>query len=78
MCGWLGAILLGLIVPAGVWGYYLLAILFTVFGLPRLLAPGRSIRLQRVYPRRVHGVLLLMGAAALWMVSRLLRQCRSR
>jgi hypothetical protein len=43
-----------------------------IFGLPRLFAPDHSIRLQqRSYPRRVHGVLLMMGAVGLWIVSRL-------
>ena len=35
-----GAILLALILPAIVWGFYLLAVLFAIFGLPRLLAPA--------------------------------------
>jgi hypothetical protein len=66
-----GAILLALILPAVVWGFYILAGLFAIFGLPRLFSPDRSIRLQqRLYPRRVHGVLLLLGAAGLWIVSR--------
>ena len=70
-----GAILLALIVPAAVWGFYILAALFAVFGLPRLYAPDRSIRLQqRLYPRRVHGVLLIMGAAGLWIASRLVHR----
>jgi len=51
--------LLVLVLPATVWGFYVLAVLFVIFGLPRLFAAGRSIRLQqRSYPRRVHGVLL--------------------
>jgi hypothetical protein len=67
-----GAILLGLVLPATVLGFYVLAILFVIFGLPRLFAPGRSIRLQQLsYPRRVHGVLLVMGAVGLWIISRL-------
>jgi hypothetical protein len=66
-----GAILLTLIVPAIVWGFYILAVLFAIFGFPRLFAPDRSIRLQqRLYPRRVHGVLLVVGAAGLWIASR--------
>ncbi len=70
-----GAILLALILPAVVWGFYLLAVLFALFGLPRLFAPDRSIRLhQRMYPRRVHGVLLMMGAAGLWIASRLVHK----
>ena len=66
-----GAVLVGLAFPAAVWGFYLLAVLFMIFAIPRLLTPRRSIRLQKVYSRRVHGVLLLMGAVGLWIVSRL-------
>src|SRR5260370_1038098 len=67
-----GAILLALVLPAAVWGFYVLAVLFVIFGLPRLFAPRGSIRLQqRSYPRRVHGVLLMMVAVGLWIVSRL-------
>ena len=70
-----GAILLALILPAIVWGFYVLTVLFAIFGLPRLFAPDRSIRLQqRLYPRRVHGVLLIMGAAGLWIASRLVHR----
>jgi hypothetical protein len=70
-----GAVLLALILPATVWGFYVLAALFVIFGLPRLFAPARSIRLQqRSYPRRVHGVLLVMGAVGLWIVSRLVHR----
>ena len=70
-----GAILLALILPAIVWSFHLLAVLFAIFGLPRLFVPDRSIRLQqRLYPRRVHGVLLMMGAAGLWIVSRLVHR----
>jgi hypothetical protein len=66
-----GAILLALILPAIVWGFHILAVLFAIFGLPRLFVPDRSIRLQKLYPRRVHGVLLLMGAAGLCIAFRL-------
>ena len=67
-----GAILLALVLPAAAWGFYVLAVLFVIFGLPRLFAPERSIRLQqRSYPRRVHGALLVMGAVGLWIFSRL-------
>ena len=67
-----GGILLALVLPATVWGFYVLAVLFVIFGLPRVFAPERSIRLQqRSYPRRVHGVLLVMGAVGLGIVSRL-------
>src|SRR6202158_1628522 len=41
-----GGILLALVLPATIWGLYVLAVLFVTFGLPRLFAPGRSIRLQ--------------------------------
>src|SRR5262245_14775641 len=68
-----GIILLVLIAPAVTLGYYILALLIALFGVPRLLTPHRSIRLQqRLYPRRVHGVLLIVSAAGLWTVSRLL------
>jgi len=68
-----GTTLLVLIPPALVWGFYILAILLAIFGFPRVFAPDRSIRLQqRLYPRRVHGVLLLMGAGGLWIADRLL------
>ena len=67
-----GGILLALVLPATVWGFYVLAVLFVIFGLPRLFVPERSVRLQqRLYPRRGHGVLLVMGAVGLWVVSRL-------
>ena len=67
-----GAILLALVLPATVWGFYVLAVLFVTFGLPRLFAPERSILLQqRFYPRRVHGALLVVGAVGLWIISRL-------
>ncbi len=66
-----GAILLGLVLPATIWGFYVLAVLLAIFGLPRLVTPGQSIRLQQLYSRRVHGVLLLVGAVGLWIVSRL-------
>jgi hypothetical protein len=36
-----GAVLLALILPAIVWSSYILAVLFAIFGLPRLLAPAR-------------------------------------
>jgi hypothetical protein len=70
-----GTILLVLIAPAVVLGYYILAVLFALTGMPRVLTPHRSIRLQqRLYPRRVHGALLMMSAAGLWIVSSLLRK----
>ena len=70
-----GAILFALILPAIVWGFYILAGLFAIFGVPRLFAPDRSIRLQqRLYPRRVHGVLLMIGAAGLWIASTLVQR----
>jgi hypothetical protein len=70
-----GAILLALIAPALVAGFYILAVLLALFGVPRLLTPHRSIRLQqRLYPRRVHGALLIISAAGLWIISRLVRK----
>jgi hypothetical protein len=66
-----GAMLLIMIVPSVVFRFYLLGFLLGAFGLPRLLAPERSIQLQqRLYPRRVHGVLLVAGAVGLWLFSR--------
>src|SRR5213592_3778733 len=63
-----GAILIALILPAVVWSFYILAIAFAIFGLPRLLTPAHSIRLQqRLYSRRVHGVVLILAAAGLWI-----------
>ena len=65
-----GAILLGIVVPSVALRLYLLAVLLGAFGLPRLVAPEPSIRLQRrLYSRRVHGLLLLAAAAGLWIVS---------
>ena len=70
-----GEILLALIAPALLVGFHILAVLFALFGVPRLLTPLRSIRLQqRLYPRRVHGALLIMSAAGLWIVARLMRK----
>jgi len=63
-----GAVLLAMVVPSVAFEFYLLGLLLGAFGLPRLVAPERSIRLQqRVYPRRVHGVLLLAAAMGLWI-----------
>ena len=65
-----GAVLLTMIVPSVAFEFYLLGLLLGAFGLPRLVAPGRSIRLQqRLYPRRVHGLLLLAAAVGLWIFS---------
>jgi hypothetical protein len=65
-----GVMLLVLIAPSLALGLYLLAFMLAAFGLPRVIGPERSIRLQqRLYPRRVHGVLLLAAAAALWLAS---------
>jgi len=70
-----GGILLALILPAIVWGFYIIAVLLALFGFPRLVAPERSIRLQqRLYPRRVHGVLLTIAAAGLWIASRVVHR----
>jgi hypothetical protein len=70
-----GAILLALIAPALLVGFYILAALFALFGVPRFLTPHRSIRLQqRLYPRRVHGALLILSAAGLWVIFRLERK----
>jgi hypothetical protein len=65
-----GAVLLAMIVPSVAFEFYLLGLVLGAFGLPRLVAPERSIRLQQqVYPRRIHGLLLLVAALALWIFS---------
>lgn len=65
-----GAVLLAFTVAALASGLLILGVLLAVFALPRLLVPDRSIRLQRLYPRRVHGALLLLAAATIWLVFR--------
>ncbi len=40
-----------LVLPASFWGFYVLAVLFVIFRLQ-----------QSSYPRKVHGVLLMIGA----------------
>jgi hypothetical protein len=65
-----GAVLLTMIVPSVAFDFYVLGLLLGAFGLPRLVVPEQSIRLQhRLYPRRVHGLLLLAAAVGLWMFS---------
>jgi len=65
-----GAVMLAMVVPSIVFRFYLLGSLLAAFGLPRVVVPERSIRLQQwLYPRRVHGVLLVAGAAGLWALS---------
>jgi hypothetical protein len=65
-----GAVLLAMVAPSVALELYTLGFLLGAFGLPRLVAPERSIRLQqRLYPRRVHGLLLLAAAVGIWIFS---------
>src|SRR5262249_44055260 len=65
-----GAVLLGMIIPSVALRLYLLGALLGAFGIPRVFAPEQSIQLQqRLYPRRVHGLILLAAAAGLWVIS---------
>jgi hypothetical protein len=51
------------------WFHRTLAIALGISGAWRLLFPANSIRTQEgLYPRRVHGCLLLAGAIAVWML----------
>lgn len=65
-----GTLLLALAIPCLVWhGWYFRALFagLTVSGAWRLCFPQSSIRMQRrLYPRRVHGVLLAGGAILVW------------
>jgi hypothetical protein len=65
-----GAVLLLLAIPCIVWrGWYFWTLLpaLAVSGIWRLCFPQNSIRAQRtLYPRRVHGVLLIGGALLVW------------
>jgi hypothetical protein len=67
-----GVLLVALAVPCLAWsGWYFRTLLsaLTVSGIWRLCFPQNSIRLQRtIYPRRVHGVLLIGGAIVIWTV----------
>ena len=65
-----GAVLLALAIPCGLWrGWYfsMLFLALAVSGIWRLCFPQNSIRAQRsLYPRRVHGILLIGGALLGW------------
>ena len=65
-----GAALLLLAIPCIVWrGWYFWTLLLAlaVSGIWRLCFPQNSIRAQRtLYPRRVHGLLLIGGAFLVW------------
>lgn len=66
-----GAILL-LMLLAFFYRLYILGILLGIFALPRLLTPERSHRFQqKLYGRRVHGLVLLAAGVALWVFSKL-------
>jgi hypothetical protein len=65
-----GAVLLALAVPCVLWGgwyFRMLLLALAVSGIWRLCFPQSSIRAQRtLYPRRVHGLLLIGGALLVW------------
>jgi hypothetical protein len=65
-----GAVLLALAIPCLVWrGWYfwMLFLALAVSGIWRLGFPQSSIHAQRtLYPRRVHGLLLLGGGLLVW------------
>jgi hypothetical protein len=65
-----GAVLLALAIPCVLWrGWYfsMLFLALAVSGIWRLCFPQNSIRAQRsLYPRRVHGILLIGGALLVW------------
>jgi len=67
---WLGAVLLVLAIPSVIWrGWYfwILLLALAASGIWRLCFPQNSIRVQRtLYPRRVHGFLLIGGAFLVW------------
>lgn len=67
-----GALLLALAIPCLVWrSWYFWALLvgLVASGIWRLCFPQNSIRLQRtIYPRRVHGLLLIGGAILVWVL----------
>jgi hypothetical protein len=65
-----GAVLLALAISCVLWhGWYFWMLFFAmaVSGIWRLGFPQSSIRAQRtLYPRRVHGLLLIAGALLVW------------
>ena len=65
-----GTVLLVLVIPCALWrGWYfwVLFLALAVSGIWRLGFPQNSIRAQRtLYPRRVHGLLLIGGALLVW------------
>ena len=65
-----GAVLLVLAIPCLLWrGWYFWALFLAlaVSGIWRLCFPQKSIRVQRtIYPRRVHGLLLIGGGFLVW------------
>jgi len=65
-----GAVLLALAIPCAFWGgwyFWTLLAALAVSGIWRLFFPQNSIRAQRtLYPRRVHGLLLVGGAVLVW------------
>jgi hypothetical protein len=67
-----GALLLALAVPCVLWrGVYfdVMAVVFGASGVMRLFTPSWNIRLQKgLYPRRVHGWIMLTGGAVSWLL----------
>jgi hypothetical protein len=65
-----GALLLALAIPCILWGgwyFRVLLLALAASGVWRLGFPQSSIRAQRtLYPRRVHGILLIGGALLVW------------
>lgn len=66
----LGVVLLVLAIPCVVWRDWYFGVLFLALaasGIWRLCFPQNSIRVQRtIYPRRIHGLLLISGAFLVW------------
>jgi len=69
-----GALLLAMAVPCLLWrGVYfdIMTVVFGASGVMRLLTPTWNIRLQKgLYPRRVHGWIMLAGGALTWLLYR--------
>jgi hypothetical protein len=65
-----GAVLLALATPCVLWGgwyFWMLLAALAASGIWRLCFPQHSIHAQRtLYPRRVHGLLLIAGALLVW------------
>ena len=72
-----GAALLVLALPCVLWrGVYfdIMAVVFAASGAIRLLTPSWNIQLQKtLYPRWVHGWIMLTGGVVSWLLYRWLR-----